>query len=145
MKNHETVFHVINCHVPVCHAVVPSRKCSMWLFPYVIVISYKCSITSTEVAPLERQISAWEQVGNKQTWWEHGTTWEPRRSFIQLFFATIKNLGTKEEFFFNFGACSMKCDNLGENNAVKEFGEIEGTTCEPFFSAFGTNHSNAVT
>ena len=48
---------------------------------------------------LERQISAWEQVGNKQTWWEHGTTWEPRRSFIQLFFATIKNLGTKEEFF----------------------------------------------
>ena len=66
-------------------------------------------------------------------------------ALFNFFFATIKNLGTKEEFFFNFGACSMKCDNLGENNAVKEFGEIEGTTCEPFFSAFGTNHSNAVT
>ena len=52
MKIHETAFHVINCHVPVCHAVVPSRKWTMWLFRYVIVISYKCSITSTEVAPL---------------------------------------------------------------------------------------------
>ena len=51
MKIHETAFHVINCHVPVCHAVVPSRKWTMWLFRYVIVISYKCSITSTEVAP----------------------------------------------------------------------------------------------
>ena len=51
MKNHETVFHVINCHVAVYHAVVPSRKCSMWLFHHVIVISYKRSITSTEVAP----------------------------------------------------------------------------------------------
>ena len=51
MKSHETAFHVINCHVPVCHAVVPSRKWTMWLFRYVIVISYKCSITSTEVAP----------------------------------------------------------------------------------------------
>ena len=51
MKNHETVFHVINCHVAVCHAVVPSRKCSLWLFHHVIVISYKRSITSTEVAP----------------------------------------------------------------------------------------------
>ena len=53
MKIHETAFHVINCHVPVCHAVVPSRKWTMWLFRYVIVISYKCSITSTEVAPLK--------------------------------------------------------------------------------------------
>ena len=52
MKSHETAFHVINCHVPVCHAVVPSRKWTMWLFRYVIVISYKCSITSTEVAPI---------------------------------------------------------------------------------------------
>ena len=51
MQSHETAFHVINCHVPVCHAVVPSRKWTMWLFRYVIVISYKCSITSTEVAP----------------------------------------------------------------------------------------------
>ena len=54
MKSHETAFHVINCHVPVCHAVVPSRKWTMWLFRYVIVISYKCSITSTEVAPIKR-------------------------------------------------------------------------------------------
>ena len=52
MKSHETAFHVINCHVPVCHAFDPSRKWTMWLFRYVIVISYKCSITSTEVAPL---------------------------------------------------------------------------------------------
>ena len=51
MKSHETAFHVINCHVPVCHAVVPSRKWTMWLFRYVIVMSYKCSVMSTEVAP----------------------------------------------------------------------------------------------
>ena len=52
MKSHETAFHVINCHVPVCHAVVPSRKWTMWLFRYVIVMSYKCSVMSTEVAPI---------------------------------------------------------------------------------------------
>ena len=63
------------------------------------------------------------------TWNNLGT----KEELYSTFFATIKNLGTKEDFFFNFGACSMKCDNLGENNAVKEFGEIEGTTCEPFF------------
>ena len=61
MKSHETAFHVINCHVPVCHAVVPSRKWTMWLFRYVIVISYKCSITSTEVAPQLPQLHKLQQ------------------------------------------------------------------------------------
>ena len=73
--------------------------------------------------------TSWEQAALMGTWNNLGT----KEELYSTFFATIKNLGTKEEFFFNFGACSMKCDNLGENNAVKEFGEIEGTTCEPFF------------
>ena len=78
MKIHETAFHVINCHVPVCHAVVPSRKWTMWLFRYVIVISYKCSITSTEVAPAfssQGQGQFWADPGLRRmapprlTWW----------------------------------------------------------------------------
>ena len=72
MKSHETAFHVINCHVPVCHAVVPSRKWTMWLFRYVIVISYKCSITSTEVAPSWPRCQCWCAPSNRAL----GSEWD---------------------------------------------------------------------
>ena len=63
------------------------------------------------------------------TWNNLGT----KEELYSTFFLQQKKLGNQGGIFFNFGACSMKCDNLGENNAVKEFGEIQGTTCEPFF------------
>ena len=51
MKIYVIAFHVINSHVPVCHAFESSCKWVIRLFRHVNEMSLKCFVMYTEVAP----------------------------------------------------------------------------------------------
>ena len=66
--------------------------------------------------------TSWEQAALMGTWNNLGT----KEELYSTFFCNFKKTENQGGTFFNQGACSMKCDNLEENRAVKEFGEIKG-------------------